>query len=165
MDSITLFIQTQGSPDIGELYVPNDVSESGLYQALAAAEALPSNEFGVFLDEAEEEILRDCDRPMACLKHGIRVHVVRCRRVSVSVNFNDCTIEREFAPGTRLQRVKAWAIRELKIDRKDATEYVLQQCDSTERPAGDTPLHCLVECRDCSVCFDLVPEKRIEGAV
>ena len=42
-------------------------------------------------------------------------------------------------------------------------EEVLQICKSTKRPAADTPLHELVERRACSLCFDLVPEKRVEG--
>jgi hypothetical protein len=40
---------------------------------------------------------------------------------------------------------------------------VLQICNSADRPPSDTPLHQLVHGHDCSLCFDLVPEKRVEG--
>jgi hypothetical protein len=46
---------------------------------------------------------------------------------------------------------------------KDAAEHVLQLCNSTERPPSDTPLHQLVQGHACELCFDLVPEKRVEG--
>jgi hypothetical protein len=59
--------------------------------------------------------------------------------------------------------VKAWAVREFHLDHKDAAEHVLQLCESAERPSGDTPLHTLLH-GGCALCFNLVPEKRVEGA-
>jgi hypothetical protein len=49
------------------------------------------------------------------------------------------------------------------MDPKDAAEHVLQLCNSTDRPPSDTPLHQLVHGPHCALCFDLVPEKRVEG--
>ena len=59
--------------------------------------------------------------------------------------------------------MKEWAARTFKMDPKDAAEHVLQICKSTERPASNTPLQQLVQGHTCAVCFDLVPEKRVEG--
>ena len=75
----------------------------------------------------------------------------------------DKTTEHEFAPGARVRAVKEWAVHTFKLSAKDAAEHVLQLCQSTERPSSDTPLHQLVKGHACDLCFDLVPEKRVEG--
>ena len=51
----------------------------------------------------------------------------------------------------------------IKLNPKDAAEHVLQLCNSTKRPPSDTRLNELVQRHECAVCFDLVPEKRVEG--
>jgi hypothetical protein len=79
------------------------------------------------------------------------------------VNFLNKSSEETFPPGTRVRRVKDWAARKFRMDPKDAAEHVLQLCKSTERPPSDTPLQQLVTGHACAVCFDLVPEKRVEG--
>jgi hypothetical protein len=65
--------------------------------------------------------------------------------------------------GTRVRKVKEWAVHELKINPTDAGEHILQLCNSTKQPPADTPLSELTDGRTCAVCFDLVPEKRVEG--
>ena len=97
------------------------------------------------------------------VKGGSRIHVSRCKRIKTTVHFAHQTVEREFAPGIRVRAVKAWAVHELKMDPRDAAEHVLQLCGSTERPSTDTPLIQLVHGHGCEVCFDLVPDKRVEG--
>ena len=47
--------------------------------------------------------------------------------------------------------------------RFEQKEHVLQICNSKERPSSDTPLAALAHGCGCNVCFDLVPEKRVEG--
>ena len=122
-----------------------------------------SAELFVFIDEAEEPIGREGNRPVPGIKHGSRVHIAHCRRIKTTVNFVERTVQRDFSPGARVRRVKAWAVEEFKLNQKDGAEHVLQICNSTERPASDTPLHALVQRPDCALCFDLVPEKRVEG--
>ena len=89
--------------------------------------------------------------------------MTRCRRIKTTVHFLDKTAEHEFAPGARVRAVKEWAVQTFKQSPKDAAEHVLQLCHSTERPSSDTPLHQLVQGHACDLCFDLVPEKRVEG--
>jgi hypothetical protein len=91
------------------------------------------------------------------------VHVTRCHRIKTTVHFLEKTAEHEFPPGARVRAVKEWAARIFKLDPKDAAEHVLQLCNATERPPSDTPLHQLVHGLSCDLCFDLVPEKRVEG--
>src|SRR6185437_1904505 len=115
-------------------------------------------------DEAEEHLQRDADRTISGIRHGTRVHISRCRKVRVSVHYLNRTVERDFAPGVRVRSVKTWAVEEFRLDHKDAAEHVLQICEAADRPPTDTPLHVLVH-GGCSLCFDLVPEKRIEGCL
>ncbi|HEV3075965.1 MAG TPA: hypothetical protein VHB47_16210 [Thermoanaerobaculia bacterium] len=164
MTELILFVQIQGDAHIIEVAVAEAVTEVGLHDALSEAGLLSTSELLVFVDEAEEHVRRDGDQPVTGARHGARVHVARCRRIRATVHYLDRTIEREFPPGARVRKVKAWAADELKIPQKDAAEHVLKVCNSTERPATDTPIHTLAHGHhDCAVCFDLVPEKRIEG--
>lgn len=49
------------------------------------------------------------------------------------------------------------------LNAKDAGEHVLQICKTDKQPATDTPLSELVTGHECNLCFNLVPEKRVEG--
>lgn len=158
-----LFVQVQDDPRIVEVPVAEAVTVSGLREALSSAGVPMTPELFVFVDEAEEPVGHEGHQPVLGLKHGARIHVARCRRIKATVQFLEKTIERDFAPGARVRTVKAWATREFHLDHKDAAEHVLQPCNSNQRPATDTPLQVLAAASGCAVCFDLVPEKRIEG--
>lgn len=163
MGQSTLFVQVQGNPNIVEVSVAEQATAKELKAALAAAGVTTSPELSVFIDEDDEPVSTDSNEALAALRHGARVHVARCRRIKTSVHYLDKTIERAFGPGVRVHTVKKWAAHEFKLDRADAAEHVLQICGSSTRPASDTPLHTLAQGSDCAVCFDFVPEKRIEG--
>jgi hypothetical protein len=134
-----------------------------LHDALAAAGIQIDKEALIFLDEGADHLHGHRHEPVPGLKHGCRVHVSRCHRIKTTIHFLDKTAEHEFPPGARVRTVKEWAVREFKMNPKDAAEHVLQICNSTERPASDTPLHQLVHGHACALCFDLVPETRVEG--
>ena len=163
MPQSVLFVQVHGDARIIEVLVADTVTAAELREALSHGGVPMTPELFIFVDEAEEHVDDEGQQAVPGLKHGARVHVARCRRVKTTVHFLEKTIERSFQPGARVRTVKAWATRELHLDHKDAAEHVLQLCNSNERPATDTALHTLVRGSDCSVCFDFVPEKRIEG--
>jgi hypothetical protein len=163
MSQLTLFVQIQGDVRILEITVAENITESELHNALSNAGVPTDLDLFVFIDESEEHISREGNCPVQGIKHGTRVHVARCRRIKVTTHFIDKTIDREFSSGTRIRSVKTWAVREFKLEHTDAAEHVLQICNSKERPASDTPLHSLVHNHTCALCFDLVPEKRVEG--
>lgn len=136
---------------------------SELHDALAASGITVGAETFIFIDEAENHEQGERHEPIHGLKHGCRIHVSRCKRVKATVNFLDKTETHEFPPGARVLAVKERAVQKFRMDPKDAAEHVLQLCRSTERPSSDTPLHQLTDGHGCDVCFDLVPEKRVEG--
>jgi hypothetical protein len=162
MPKLTLFVQTQGEPNIVEVAVNENLTESELHNALLGAGIKIGPDQFVFIDEAEEHISSEGKRPTE-VKQGTRVYVARCRRIKTTVNYLERTIERDFAAGTRVRSVKKWAMKEFELEKKDAAEHVLQLCKSKERPSSDTPLLALVQGNNCVLCFDLVPEIRVEG--
>jgi len=158
-----IFIQVHERPGVIEAQVVEAATLGDLHRAIEAAGVLVDAELNIFLDEAEEPLQGDDGQAVAGLRHGSRVHVTRYKRIKTTVHYLERTAEHEFAPGARVRAVKAWAAHTFKLSPKDAAEHVLQLCKSTERPPSDTPLHQLVHDHACELCFDLVPEKRVEG--
>lgn len=163
MSKLTVFIHAHGRPGILEAELSEAATIGELYGVFAALGITIDAETFVFIDEAEQHQHHEHHHPIGGLKHGSRIHVCRCKRIKTSVNFTDKTDTREFAPGTRVKSVKEWAVQVFKLSPKDAAEHVLQICNSSKRPSTDTRLNELVKPHECSLCFDLVPEKRIEG--
>lgn len=163
MTSFILFVQTQGRADIVEVQVAEGLTGAELHSALAQAGVATEVDVLLFVDEDEAPIERGDTKPVEGLKHGSHVHVARCRHIKTTVHFLEKTQERSFPPGAHVRAVKHWSVREFHLDHKDAAEHVLQICNSPDRPATNTPLHALTLGNDCAVCFDLVPEKRVEG--
>jgi hypothetical protein len=163
MSHLLIFIQVHGRPGIVEAQLAEAATLAELHKALADAGIPVGAETFVFLDECEEPVHGEPHHHVAGLKHGGRIHVSRCKHIATTVHYLDKTAQRAFAPGARVRTVKEWAVHTFKIDPKDAAEHVLQLCKSIARPSPDTPLHEIVSGHDCTLCFDLVPEKRVEG--
>jgi len=157
-----IFIQSHDRTGIIEAALKEAATLGDLHDALAAAGVALDAETFIFIDEAEEYLHGERHHPLPGIKRGARIHVTRCKRITVTVHFLDKTEEHEFPPGARVRAVKAQAVHAFHMTPKDAADHVLQLCGSMERPASDTPLHELAK-GDCAVCFDLVPEKRVEG--
>jgi hypothetical protein len=164
MSECILFVQVQGDGRVVEVPVAENVSGASLHGRLREVGILVAPDLLVFVDEAEDHVPGEGDSPVSGVRHGARVHVTRCHKIRVAVNYVNKTIERDFAPGARVRSVKRWAVHEFHLDHKDAAEHVLQVCGSGDRPPSDTPLHVLLH-NGCALCFDLVPEKRVEGGL
>jgi hypothetical protein len=163
MTKITVFIQVQGKADITEAELPEQPTLADLDAVLDKVSIKLDKDLAIFIDEGEEQDQGDRNGPLKNFKRGCRIHLSRCRKIKTSVHYLERTIERAFTPGTRVRAVKAWVVRELKIDEKDAGEHILRLCNSTREPPTDTPLVELADPQQCSVCFDFVPIKRVEG--
>jgi hypothetical protein len=163
MSKQIIFVQVHGSPTIVEAEISAAPTVGELHAILAGRGIEIVAGTFIFVDEAELPLQGQHHEPVHGLKHGGRVHVTRCRRIKTTVHFLDKTAEHQFAPGARVRAVKEWAAHTFNLSPKDAAEHVLQLCNSTERPPSDTPLHQLVRGSACELCFDLVPEKRVEG--
>lgn len=163
MNNIIVFAHVGTDCGITEINLPEDAKLADAYHALKAAGIEIDDESCLFVDEDEQAYREDESTRLQSLKHGSHIHLCRCRTILTTVNYLDQSEERKFAPGTRVRRVKAWAARRFGIEKTDAGEHILRLCDSTAEPPTDTPLHELTTAPECRVCFDLVPEKRVEG--
>jgi len=163
MSKTLVFIQVQGRPGIVEVEIPTPATVGDIHDALKQLGIEIDKDMATFVDESERHEREDRQAEIENVKRGCRIHLTRCRKVDVTVHFLNKTIECVFPPGARVRAVKEWAVREFKINPTDAGEHVLQLCNSTKQPPTDTPLAELVQDRSCDVCFDLVPEKRVEG--
>lgn len=163
MSNLVIFIQVQGRSGILESELSETATLGELHDVLAGLGVQVDAETFIFIDEAEQHQHGERHHPIGGIKHGCRVHVSRCKRIKTTVHYLEHVAEHDFPPGARVRAVKEWSVHKFRLSPKDAGEHVLQLCKSTKRPTSDTPLHELVEGHGCAVCFDLVPEKRVEG--
>lgn len=161
MTQVPVFIHVHGENALHEANLKLPLDGRTLVESLREAGITVGSDSLVFLDEDDEPA--NSARRFQELKPGTRVHVSKCRRVEVTLNYLDQSLRHPFPPGTTLKRVKAWATKATQMAPTDAAEHVLQLCGGHDRPASDTPLSELVGHCGCGVCFELVPEKRVEG--
>jgi hypothetical protein len=171
MKSIDVFIQ---GGEFAEILVGNATPTHSLAEVLAsfAAHGAVAEDVLVFLEDAHapldpdtivEELLPLCTDEEAILV-PLKLHVTRCRHVEVSVRYNGETAHRRFAPGVTVGRVHHWAaVRKFGLPPRDAAEHVLQIQGTHKRPDRDVHIGALTAGKTCSVVFDLVPRKRVEG--
>ena len=170
MRTIEVFIQ---GGEISEILVATASPVDFVARVLAALERpiAPHEELLIFVEDMHgpldpettvEELLPLCADDEAIVV-PLRLHVTKCRHVEVSVRFNGEHAKRRFAPGTTVGRVHHWAARRaFGLSPRDAAEHVLQ-IPGTQAP-GPRCAHRHADCSAvCSVGFDLVPRKRVEG--
>ena len=75
--------------------------------------------------------------------------------VSVEVRYSGHAVEREFAPDTRVGRVRCWAVNALGISPSEAAGLVLRGADSSAANYLQ-PLGSLADATDREVVFELV---------
>lgn len=164
MKKIQLFLQFEGNRRIELIEIDPDVPIREIIVAAIRA-GMPDDyrsEAVVFGNEHEEPLDVATTLTAAGIRDKHRVHVHRCRRVEVTLHFNDVIVVQSFPPSTTIERVKRFFVQKINMSAVDATEHVLQLCGSTDRPEPDQHLGAQVSC-SCSLCFDLVPIKRVEG--
>ncbi len=159
---IELFFQSEGNPEIQLLRVPSDCT---VRELIAQAKVQVSGGEAPFLmiEDGEEPLPPEAMLQDAGIGHRHRVHCHRCRRIEVTINFNNQSKKHAFSPATTIGKIKQWADKEFHLKGADATEHALQLCGTTTRPNEDLHLGSLVRSPHCQVCFDLVPKKRVEG--
>lgn len=165
---IDIFVQGEGIPEITLL----QLSEHGkVRDILAVAQesglSLAGDEHSLLLllENTEDVLAFDLLLEEAHIGHRSRVHVHRCRRLEVMVNFNGAQRMHAFSSATTIEQVQRWVVGKdgFNLPALDATEHLLQLCSSSDRPDDDTHIGALVQFPTCGLCFDLVPKVRVEG--
>lgn len=164
MHTIQLFLQFEGDRRIELIQISRDATVRDLIEAAVRAGLPHDRRAGAlaFAHDGGDPLDPDVCLVAAGLGDKHRVHVHRCRKVEVTAHFNEVTKKFHFPPAATVDKVKREFVKAIGMSPVDATEHVLQLCSGTDRPEPDLHIGSLV-CGCCSVCFDLVPVKRIEG--
>ena len=165
MKDIDILLQGEGIPDIQLVtLVKHATFRDVLSAAVKHRKSALEGDFLVFFEDRDAPCNCDDAVPHDKGHAPLRLHVHRCRRVTVSVVFNGEEKSRNFGPGATIATVKKWAaLKAFEMDPGDAAEHVLQLSGTMDRPSPDTHIGALVHCGECAVAFDLVPLKRVEG--
>src|SRR5262245_19960935 len=112
MSEIEVFVQGEGIPAIALVRVLRDATVRAILEA-AKLHGLLTDEAGgapsVFLEDSDTALMLDIPLKDAGIDHRGRVHIHRCQRIGVTVNFNVGQEERSFPPSATIERVKRWA--------------------------------------------------------
>ena len=165
-ETIEVFLQGEGIPEVQLIRVREDGTVRDLLKVAreSGAGATQDGEaVSVFIEDEEQELALDSRLKDAGIKNRSRVHVHRCRRVEVTVNFNGTSRENQFPSSKTIAKVKRWADEQFGLKGVDATEHALQISGTSTRPDEDTHVGSLVSHPNCRISFDLVPKKRVEG--
>lgn len=166
MSDIELFLQGEGIGDVKLIRLSSNATVRDIADAAKSAGALGVDGAAIVtIEDAEKELAPETSLSAAGISHRGRVHVHRCRRVAVTVNYNGQAKALDLAPSATIDRVhrRATGRQGFKLADADAAEHLLQLCGSAERPDIETHLGTLVTAPACTACFDLVPKQRIEG--
>lgn len=168
---ISFFVQGEGLSGIQIVKAESEAKLKDVITELAAdvgggfAAAVKSGQAVISLEDEGNDLPQAMSLKQAGVRDRSRVHVHRCHKVKVTVNFNGETKSDDLPPSTRVEKLKKWAVKEFDIDKVEATEHALQLCGTADRPDEDTHIGTLTPNGTCSVCFDLVPKVRVEGAL
>ncbi len=97
------------------------------------------------------------------IRYHEHLHCARCRRVTVTVNYQRRTVERRFSPAATIHTATLWARRRFRLTDASIEKLVLVICGSNEQPRTNVHLGELVHAPECGLCFDLVREDTVQG--
>ena len=168
MDDITLFIHRPGieAPielQVGGSLTPHELIARPEIGSLVIEIGIAADEILIFVEENASPLPKHIPITHGGAKHGSRLHMSRGHEVEVDIHFVGRTAKHNFPPGTRLRRIKDWAVQHFGLAANDAIEHVLKVEGSSEIPSPGWPLSALVRGHHCKVSLDLVPAKRVEG--
>lgn len=164
MSTIQLFLEYEGHPRVELIRLDENATVADLIEA-ARKVGLPDDRKAgacVFGHDADAPLDLTLTLKAAGVRDKHRVHVHRCKKVEVTLHFNERTEKLSFPPAATVDKVKKEFVKAIHMSPVDESEHVLQLCGGTHRPDPDAHIGSLV-CGCCSLCFDLVPIKRIEG--
>lgn len=163
MNTIEVFYQGEQLGRVDHLEFPSTTTLAQVKAAISRKHNCP--DVLLFLEDGEEPVDEGMEVGKLASADSLKVHVHRCRRIEVTVTFNNDTVDRKFGPGTTVAHVKRWAAgQKFKMTPEEAGEHVLQIAGSQDRPPPSTHIGALATHPVCRVAFDLVPNERVNGA-
>ncbi len=164
-DQVEVFVQGPGIARPALVTVPAGGQLRDIVQAATGKGLKLDDEQSakVWLEDADDPLNARATLAEAGVHTRSRVHIHTCERIHVTVNFNNDAKQHPFSPSATMAAVKEWAVQKFGLDQTAATEYTLQLCGSSARPDRDVEVGSLAQPGQCSACFDLVPQQRVEG--
>jgi hypothetical protein len=164
MSVVAVFVQAEGLREVQSLEIESNAKFRDIKAALATQYGF-GEEVLLFVENGEEPVDELIEISLHVVQGAVKVHAHRCRRIEISVRFNNETVEHSFSPAATVARVKHWAaVKKFGMTEEEAGEHALQIAGTHDRPHPGTHLGSLAECPQCRVAFDLVPDERINGA-
>jgi hypothetical protein len=164
MSKINVFLQGERIKDVVRLQLEPQSTALDVKRACASHGVPVDRETVLFLEDQDEPLADAVTVDSLAGNHGVRLHVHRCRHVSIKVTYSGRVVEHVFGPGKTVGAVKKWAAKMLGISQEDAAELILQVAGTHEQPDVDIHIGTLAACPACAIAFDLVPSPRIQGA-
>ncbi len=113
--------------------------------------------------EDGEDALELTDRVAEVAGDKGHIHVNRCRRVDVTINYGGKQKSHGFAPGSTVQAVRQWAVGKDGFDLpvKERPKHEVGVCGTGV--IADRNDHIGTLGTDCALCLDLAPKDRFQG--
>jgi hypothetical protein len=159
---MTIFVQREGSKQIHAVDQLDGLNLL-LFKEIAKDNLFTVEEILVFEEGCDEALTEELFIVLLKEKHHPKIHIHRCPKVEVRVDFNGRDVLHRFSPAVTVGTIKAWADAKFEIDAAHAAEHVLQLSGTVERPSASAHIGTLTDGTACSVAFDLVPNERIQG--
>ena len=162
---VRVYIQSEYFPDIKKIELEDDASLEELKDAALALLPQGTNISELSLSIEDEDIDLNVIKFIKQLKnkHGIRVHLHRCKQIEVHIQHGIQILKSLFRPATSVGYIRLWAGRKLGMQPADIAEHVLQISGTNEQPDVDVHIGTLTKRPNCSLTFDFVPAHRING--
>jgi hypothetical protein len=162
MTSIDVFYQGEHSREINVIEAVLAETLSDVKRRLTERHAVLAQAL-IFIEDGDEPLDETVVIETIVIGESAKLHLHRCRRIEVTVNFAGARKEREFAPSATIARIKSWAAEAFDLSPDDAGEHLLQIAGSHDRPSPAAHVGTLAGSA-CKVAFDLVPDERVNGA-
>lgn len=91
------------------------------------------------------------------------VHITRCRRIEVTINFNGKSKSRRFSPAATIARVRRWAVGDEGFDLPQKERPKHEVGVSGTGVIADRNDHVGTLAIDCELSLDLAPKDRFQG--
>jgi hypothetical protein len=174
---LELFLHGQGAKPRSVFAASNETLREALVRSGIIREG--GDEILVFVGECEEALVEpaevengsDAHAPVDInltveileIERHRHVHCHTCRHIAVEISFNGDTKHHKFSPATTIRTLTEWARRKFRLDPDASVDYVLEICDTTDKPRADKHLGELVKQGICNLCFTIVKEINPQG--
>lgn len=118
----------------------------------------------IAVQDADDDLDISMTIQEARLTEGHRLHLARCERVTVAVEYNGATKSHAFRPNKRIKSVKEWAVsaKAFNIAPRDAADLVLAYGNPLQKVSEGLHIGDL-RFSDCRLTLSLVPINFFQG--